>query len=493
MPSSNKKINCVAFDCGNSSFRTVLGQFDGTRTTMEVISQVSHNPIEVNGLYYWDILHVFDGLKKGLKQAVNHVGHIDSIGICTWGIDFGFLDHNGFLLSNPLCYRNSIGEEELSGLSDTEKRWMFEKTGIQNHRMNSLYQLAGIKRIMPDLYGISRHFLLIPDLLGYFFTGEKYTEFSIASTTQLLDVRNKSYSQEVIDRFGLSLSMFKPLKKHGEVIGMLKNSIAEELRIPACPVICVPSHDTASAVTAVPTQEKNFLFISSGTWSLIGTELQQPIINQKVYDCDFANEGGVFNTITLLKNSAGMHILQGIKKDLELEGKKYSWDEIVAFARAYQGSPSLFDPNSFELFNPKSMINAISSLMRDCDGSIEQVIASTYASLSFTYRQAIEQIQEVTGKDYSSIHIVGGGSQNTYLNQLTADLTGKDVISGPKEATSLGNIGVQLVAHIDGFSLSNIREMVKNSEAISSFQPNALRNVQLVEKQYKEFIDTCIV
>jgi len=490
MPSSNKKINCVSFDCGNSSFRTVLGQFDGTRTIMEVISQVSHNPIEVNGLYYWDILHVFDGLKKGLKQAVNHVGQIDSIGICTWGIDFGFIDRNGFLLSNPLCYRNTIGEEELSGLSDTEKRWVFEKTGIQNDRMNSLYQLTGIKRIMPDLYGISRHLLLIPDLLGYFFTGEKYTEFSIASTTQLLDVRNKSYSQDVIDRFGLSRSMFKPLKEHGEVIGLLKPSITEELRIPACPVVCVPSHDTACAVTAVPTQEKDFLFISSGTWSLIGTELQQPIINQKVFDCDFANEGGVFNTITLLKNSAGMHILQGIKKDLEMDGRKYSWDEIVALARAYHGSPCLFDPNSFELYNPKSMISAIRSLIKACDGSIEQVIASTYTSLAFTYRHAIEQIQEVTGKEYSSVHIVGGGSQNAYLNQLAADLTGKDVISGPKEATSLGNIGVQLTAHIDGFSLRNIREMSKNSEEISSFQPDALRNVQLVEKQYKEFVDT---
>ena len=180
------------------------------------------------------------------------------------------------------------------------------------------------------------------------------------------------------------------------------------------------------------------------------------------------------------------------QKDLELEGKKYSWDEIVALARAYQGSPRLFDPNSFELFNPKTMISAISSLMRGCDGSIEQVIASTYASLSYTYRHAIEQIQEVTGKEYSSIHIVGGGSQNAYLNQLTADLTGKDVISGPIEATALGNNGVQLVAHIDGFSLSNIREMVKNSTTISSFQPNALRNVQLIEKQYKEFVDTCI-
>ncbi len=490
MSSLNSKVNCVAFDCGNSSFRTVIGQYDGTRTTTEVISQISHNTIEINGLYYWDILHVFDGLKQGLKEAVNRVGKIDSIGICTWGVDFGFLDGNGYLLANPLCYRNSIGEEELSGLSETEKRWVFEQTGIQNNRINSLYQLTGIKRIMPDLFEIARHLLMIPDLLGYFFTGEKFTEFSIASTTQLLDVRSREYSQAIIDRFGLAHSMLKPLKKHGEVIGMLKDTIAEELHIPPCPIICVPSHDTACAVTAVPTQDKDFLFISSGTWSLIGTELQEPIIDQKVFDRDFANEGGVFDTITLLKNSAGMHILQGIKRDLELDGKKYSWDEIVALARDCQDTPCLFDPNSFELFNPRNMISAIKSLMKCADASIELVIASTYASLAFTYRRTVEQIQEVTGKDYLCIYVVGGGSQNHYLNQLTADLTGKKVVSGPKEATSLGNIGVQLVAHIDGFGLGDIREMVKNSEDISSFEPNPLRNIQQIENQYRAFLET---
>lgn len=489
MLSSTKTINCVAFDCGNSSFRTVLGQFDGTRTVMEVVSQISHNTIEVNGLYYWDILHVFDGLKQGLKEAVNRVGHIDSIGISTWGVDFGFLDKNGFLLANPLCYRNSIGEEELSSLSDAEKRWMFEKTGIQNNRINSLYQLIGIKRIMPDLFGIAQHLLMIPDLLGYFFTGEKFTEVSIASTTQLLDVRSNQYSEDVIYRFGLSPNLLKPLKNHGEVIGMLKDSIAEELHISSCPVICVPSHDTACAVAAVPTQDKDFLFISSGTWSLIGTELNEPIFDQKVYDRDFANEGGVFNTITLLKNCAGMHILQGIKRDLELDGNKYSWDEIVALARAYRGVPSLFDPNSPDLFNPKNMVSAIRSLMNVGEVSVENVIASTYASLAFIYRRTIEQIQEVTGKNYPCIYIVGGGSQNAYLNQLTADLIGKDVVSGPKEATSLGNIGVQLVAHVDNFCLSNIREMVKNSEEITSFQPNTLRDKQLIERQYKDFLE----
>lgn len=489
MTSLPKPINCVAFDCGNSSFRTVLGTFDGVRTNMEVILQVPHNTIEINGLYYWDILHVYEGLKQGLKEAFVRAGHIDSIGICTWGVDFGFLDENGYLLANPLCYRNSIGEEQLSGLSAEEKRWVFDQTGIQNNRINSLYQLTGIKRIMPDLFGIARHLLMVPDLLSYFFTGEKFTEFSIASTTQLFDMRNKQYAEDVLDRFGIPKKMCKPLKQHGEVIGMLKQSIADELRIPVCPVICVPSHDTACAVAAVPAQEEDFLFISSGTWSLIGTELQAPEITQEVYERDFANEGGVFNTITLLKNSAGMHILQCIRRDLESGGEKYTWDEIVGLARSYQGEPGLFDPNSYELFNPKNMIAAIRGLMKDDNAPIEKVLSSTYASLAYIYRRTIEQIQEVTGKDYSSIYIVGGGSQNAYLNQLTADLTGKKVFSGPKEATSLGNIGVQLVSHIPDFGLAEIREMVRNSEAISSFYPDPDRDSHLIDSRYKDFYE----
>lgn len=489
MTSLSKPINCVAFDCGNSSFRTVLGTFDGTRTKMEVIAQITHNTIEINGLYYWDILHIYEGLKQGLKETYLRAGHIDSIGICTWGVDFGFLDESGYLLSNPLSYRNSIGEQQLSGLTAEEKRWMFDKTGIQNNRINSLYQLTGIKRLMPGLFSISNDLLMVPDILSYLFTGEKFTEFSIASTTQLLDVRRRAYAEEVLNRFGIPQKMLPALKGHGEVIGMLKASLAEELRIPICPVICVPSHDTACAVAAVPAEDKDFLFISSGTWSLIGTELQSPLITQQVYENDFANEGGVFNTITLLKNSAGMHILQCIRRDLELEGKKYTWDEIVRLAQSYRGEPRLFDPNSYELFNPKNMISAIRGLMKDDHAAIEKVLASTYASLAYIYRRTIEQIEKVTDKVYASIHIVGGGSQNAYLNQLTADLTGKKVYSGPKEATSLGNIGVQLVSHIEGYGLAEIREMVRNSEPILPFNPDPNRDDQLIDNRYMTFCD----
>ena len=488
MRTVDKPINCIAFDCGNSSFRTMLGRFNGTSIVMEVVDQVYHDAIEINGLYYWDILKVFEGLKQGLKKANQVVERIDSVGICTWGVDFGFLDKSGYLLANPLSYRNSIGEEEISSLSVDEKRWMFDQTGIQNNRINSIFQLEGIKRKMPGLFGVADRFLMIPDLLNYFFTGVVCTEFSIASTTQILDVRTKRYSQKVIDRFGYADSLFPPLQKHGTVIGNVRKSIIDELHISPCKVFCVPSHDTACAVTAVPAEDENFIFISSGTWSLLGTELKEPNLDELVYLRDFANEGGVLDSITLLRNLTGMHIFQQIKKELLIEGTKYSWDELIRIAQNYTGKISFFDTNSYKLFNPTSMMLAIKDLIASSDASLGEVLASIFYSLAYMYRLAIEQIQEITGKSYQHIYIVGGGSQNTFLNQLTANFTGKTVISGPTEATSYGNIGVQLMGQLDGFYLEEIREMVRQSESIKTIPPDPDRDINLIESQYFEFL-----
>ncbi len=489
MSTTNPLLNCVAFDCGSSSLRTVVGTFDGTRVVTKVVSQVPNVAVNINGFYYWDLLYIFESLKNGLREACVQYKKIDSIGICTWGVDFGLLDRQGLLISNPLSYRNTIGEEELSKLDESERRWMFDKTGIQNNRINSLYQLTGIKRYMPEIFGIAESMLMIPDLLVYLFTGEIVSEASIASTTQMLDARSKKFVPEVLEKFGIPEKLVKPLRQHGEFIGTLRQSIADELGITTCPVVCVPSHDTACAVTAVPTQEKDFIFISSGTWSLIGTEMVEPVINKSVYDRDFANEGGVFNTITMLKNSTGMHILQCIKKELEFNGNTYSWNDIVKMAAEYQGDVSVFDPNSSRIFNPVNMLGEIRDLIGAKDIDPAQIIASAYASLAFSYRYAIEQIQEITGITYKSIYIVGGGSQNRYLNQLTADFTGKVVISGPKEATSLGNIGVQLCAHVKDIDISRIRKIVKKSELIEEFTPSEKRNLKDIDHLYLDFKD----
>ncbi len=469
-----KLINCIAFDCGNSSIRTVLGCYDGEKISLQVVHQAENDTVEVNGLFYWDILHIFNELKNGIKKAYQECGHIDSAGICTWGVDFGLLDASGHLLANPLSYRNMFGEDALSSLSKAEREFMFNQTGIQNDRINSIYQLLGMRKVFGDRMSLVRDVLLIPDLLVNMLTGSMGSERTIASTTQILDVRRGEYSSAVLDMWRLPSSWFKPIREHGSVYGYLRENLAHELKVKPFPFICVASHDTASAVAAVPTEESNPLFISSGTWSLIGVELQAPVISRAAYEAGFTNEAGAFDTITFLKNSAGMYIIQRVKKELANEGKNYSWDEMVAMASGCEEEVPVFDPNDALFFNPESMIQAIRKYF-DSVGSnasdIGAIIKSVYRSLARSYEQTLAGVSKVTGIRTPTIHIVGGGSKNQFLNQLTADLTGKTVIAGPVEATSLGNIAVQLKYHRPDLDLKGIRAVIRQSVETKEYTP----------------------
>jgi rhamnulokinase len=322
MRDTKNNIHMVAFDCGNSSIRVVSSIFDGDKFITEVIHQEANQMIKVKDLYYWDVENIYTELLKGLQKAYRLNGDIHSIGICTWGVDFGLIDSRGHLMENPLSYRNTIGQDSLNEMSEEDLEFMFFHSGIQNNRINSFYQLIGMKKNFPQTVESANSILMMPDLLAYMFTGIKHTEYSIASTAQWLDVKKSVYSQEILDKWGLKNIHFPPIVEHGSMIGTIKSSITDACSINEnIPVICVPSHDTAAAVVSVPAEDEKFLFISSGTWSLIGTELSQPIISKKVYELDFANEGGAFKTITLLKNSAGMHIIQNIKKKWSAAGK----------------------------------------------------------------------------------------------------------------------------------------------------------------------------
>ncbi len=477
MTGAGKETKCVAFDCGNSSVRVVAGIFNGESIKTQVISQVDNQAIEVNGLYYWDILNIYNELQKGLQQAYHELGEIDSVGICTWGVDFGLLDKRGYLLGNPLSYRNTLGQESVANLTEKEKVFMFKESGIQTNRINSLYQLVGFRKAFPELFGLAEHLLTIPDLLAYMFTGTIGTEYTIASTTQVLDVNKSDYSKGIIEHFALPAKIFQPLFEHGTSYGCLRDNLMEVLKIEKkLPFICVPSHDTAAAVAAIPVIDEEFLFISSGTWSLIGTELPKPVIDDRVYDLFFANEGGAFGTVTMLKNSIGLYIIQEVRKELAREGKSYTWDEIVGLAQQCDKAP-LINPNHDLFFNPSSMIKAIRDYVertgQGSDISVPAIIRCVYESLAYSYRYAIEQIEQITGKQYATIHIVGGGSKNGFLNQLTADFTGKKVLAGPVEATSLGNLGVQLKYHYADLDFKAIRGIMSKSVDVKSFTPQA--------------------
>ncbi len=303
----------------------------------------------------------------------------------------------------------------------------------------------------------------------------------------MMDMRNGSYSSEVIGQYNLNSSLLPSLTEHGEIYGNLKQEIADTLKIKICPFVSIPSHDTASAVVAIPADENDFLFISSGTWSLIGTELKEPIINPEVYAEGFANEGGALGTITFLKNLAGMHILQEIKKDMEKDGHKYSWNEIVAMADTCKERVPVFDPNDYRFYNPHNMPGAICEYTRK-DLTPVEVLASAYISLACSYRHSIEKIEKLSEKKYRIIHIVGGGSKNNYLNQITANITGKTVIAGPEEATSLGNIGIQLKKSKPHLDLLQIRKILKKSISAKSFIPiTELKVINEMKAYYKNY------
>lgn len=458
----------VSFDCGNSSFRVMLGSFVDDRLIVEIIDQVPHDPILVHGRLYWDILKIFDGLKKGLKRVYERTGRIDTIGVTTWGIDFGILSHQGNLMANPLCYRNTLGVEAYNQLDEEISLQNWAATGIQNHPMNSVYQIEGIREKLPEYFAQADRLLFIPDLLIYLFTGEQATERSIASTSQLYDMRHERFSHEMMVRYDLSDTLFAPLVPHGAFIGMLKDDICSELHIPACPCISTPSHDTASAVVAVP-EMGDVLFLSSGTWSLIGAELDAPLITQSAYLNGFTNEAGAFQTITFLKNATGLYLLQQIKKNLLAQGTHLSWDDINQIAKDYSGNVILYDSNCAELFSAQDVVGVIAGLIGD--DSYEAIITSTYHSLAACYGKAIKAIREITGKDYEALHIIGGGSQDRYLNQLTADRIGLPVIAGPVEAASIGNICVQRNFLDSSFGLKSIRRLITRSFDTERFEP----------------------
>lgn len=484
--------NMIALDCGNSSFRIVLGRFNGKTIQREVIDQYPNEMIRVSGYDYWDMLRIFSGFKASLRKAAAMVDRIDSIGVCTWGVDFALYDREGNMLGNPLAYRNTMGAEQMDRLAEKDQNRLFSATGILCDKINSIYMLMGMQEAMPSLCKTADKLLMIPDILHYMLTGRMHNEPSELSTTQMMNVRTKQLSQEACEIAGVSSSLFSPPVVHGEPVGMLSAAIRDELGIPYdIPVIGVPSHDTACAVLAVPACEEHFAFISSGTWSLIGTELAEPVISDQVRDAGLTNEAGAFGTITLLKNSAGMFLLQRIRKEYELAvGRAADWDELDRLMDAYDGPIRLFPVNDKRFFNPVSMSGAIGEYLRS-SGQAEQevgwgaLLSSVYHSLACGYALTIEGLENATEHHFDTVYIVGGGSKNFLLNGLTADRTGKTVIACDKESTALGNLICQLRAFQPQLDMQGMRRIVRESIERKTFAPRR-KNDSLTERYRNE-------
>jgi sugar (pentulose or hexulose) kinase len=487
--------NFISCDCGNSSTRVILCRFDGTSITTRVILQEPNDAFLRDGYFYWDIKRIFSFLKKGIALAAAGVDKIHSVGVCTWGIDFAFFDEPGNMISEPLSYRNTMGGEELAKLPESVRDAMFYRTGILSDKINSVFMLKGIQTRLPELLNRGGKLLMIPDILNYFFTGNRYNEISEASTTQLLDVRTMRFSREQCEALGIDPGLFYPVAEHGKIIGHILPAVRGEIGLSYdIPVVCVPSHDTASAVLGAPVQEETFAFISAGTWALIGLHCREPVITEKVLRRGFTNEAGAFGHITLLKNSIGLFIIQKLRAEYAAEtGHEIAWDELDALSEKYAGPEHLFDVNHPDFFNPPNMKPAIQAYLARTgqikgDAEWPLVLSSAVYSLAASFSDGLRGVMDVSGIDFKKIVIVGGGARDKKLNQLVADISGLEVSACGMECTSIGNSLAQAAFVCKNLDYMDLRRIAAATAGTEFYAPRQDRG-GLLEK-YKAFQQT---
>jgi len=486
----NKKV--LAFDFGASSGRAMLGIFDGKKIEMKEIHRFANEPVTVNGTVYWDVLRLFFEIKESLIKA-KAFGALSSIGIDTWGVDFGLLDKDGQLLSNPVHYRDqrTVGmvEKSFEKISQSD---FYQLTGNQFMELNTVFQLLALKERESTMLKNAETLLLMPDLLNYFLTGKKVTERSIASTTQMYDPRAKVWSELIFDTFDLPKALFTEIVPAGTVIGPLLSQIKEELCLESCEVVAVASHDTQSALVAVPTTESDFIFLSCGTWSLLGTEIDEPLINEKTMGLNLTNEAGFGDKTSLLKNITGLWLLQESRRQWLREGEKFSFSELVALAEKEAPFQCFIDPDDALFVTPGNLPQRIKDYCSKTGQKIPQTIGGIVRciieSLALKYRYALDGIESCTDKKYQTLYMVGGGINNRLLCQMTANATGCLVSSGPVEATVLGNMAVQLIATGDIRDLGEARKIIKNSQELELFQPAQMEQWQSAYDRFMEVI-----
>lgn len=465
----------LAFDYGASTGRAFLADFDGSTVALTEVHRFENNPVSLGNTLYWDFPRLFFELKQGLLRAKTQ-GKFDAVGIDTWGLDFGLLDGRGDLLDLPVHYRDDRCEgmmERAELLMPREE--LYRRTGIQFMRINTLNQLLSLRLARPEVLERAESLLLMPDLLGYFLTGERTCEYSMASTTGLLNAATRQWDPEVLERLGLPHRLFLPTRLPGYTLGDLCPHIAEELEVPPVPVLTVAGHDTGSAVASVPARESEFAYISSGTWSLLGAETAAPVLEGDAYRFNFTNEGGVGGSIRLLKNIMGLWIIQECRRRWRTEGRSWEYADLAQAASRCPAFAGFFDPDDDSLIAPPDMPAALRALLLakgqgvpDTDAALARCV---YENLALRYRQTLERLERITGVHYGKLYVVGGGAQNELLNQMTADALGIPVAAGPGEATVMGNVLVQLMAQGELGSLKEGRALVRESCALKVFEP----------------------
>lgn len=472
---TQQKKHFFAADLGATSGRTILGTLSDGKIELEELTRFANNLIQTGGHVYWDIYALYHEIVNGLKVAAKKGVVIESIGIDTWGCDFVCVGKDGALLRNPLAYRDphTVGSMEKFFAEKMEKRKVYDKTGIQFMNFNSLFQLYAMKEAENTDLENAEKILFIPDALSYMLTGNAVCEYTVASTSQMLNPLTGDLDEELIESIGLKRSQFGKMTHPATIIGTLTEDVQRETGLGAVPVIAVAGHDTASAVAAVPAANERFAYLSSGTWSLMGIETPQAIINDRSYELNFTNEGGIEGTTRFLKNICGMWIYERCRK--EWTDAPQSHAELQAEAMKQPAFRSVVNPDDPSFANPTSMVEAIQDYCRRTEQPVPQGYAEIcrciFDSLAIRYREVFTWLKEMAGFDIDVLHIIGGGSLNAYLNQLTADCCGVTVIAGPQEGTAIGNIMLQAKASGAVGDIWEMRRIIANSIEIKKYEP----------------------
>ena len=480
----------LAFDLGATSGRSILGTVADGKVEIKELTRFPNAVTELHGKYYWNLMGLYQALREGLV-ACNKEGIVpESIGIDTWGVDVVPIAEDGSILSMPRAYRDpyTVGMLERY-FEKISKEKVYEKTGIQIMNFNTLYQIFASMETGYVPMKEAKYLLFMPDALAYMLTGEKVCEYTISSTSQILDPRTKDFDKELLEAAGVDASVFSKPVMPGTIVGTLTDALAQYSRLGKVNVVSVAGHDTASAVAAVPALDENFAYLSSGTWSLMGIESKEPVITPETYELNYTNEGGVEGTTRFLKNICGMWILEQCRKEWTLSGKDYGYPEIVEMAMSATPFKSFIQPDDPSFANPPSMLEAIDAFCertgQEKPENDAQVIRLIFESLALRYRQVLEDLDRIATHPIERLHIIGGGSKNRLLNQLTANAIGRKVIAGPSEATAIGNVMIQAMAAGVVSSLQEMRSIIHASVETEEFAPELVAEW---EEAYQKFV-----
>lgn len=483
----------LAFDLGAASGRAILGQLESDRLHTREIHRFTNAMIEVQGHLHWDFFHLLEEVKKGLAIAAQQ-GQVTSFAIDTWGVDFGLLDKEGNVLGLPFAYRDTRTQgamNEFFRLIPKEK--VYELTGVQFLAFNSLFQLFALKRDEPILLEQAKDLLFMPDLFYYLLTGEKQTEFTYATTSQLYNPRKKGWESALFEAMGVSPSLMQRIVQPGASVGYLNTKVIPRLAGSHIPAVAVATHDTASAVASVPARGEDWAFISSGTWSLMGIEVSEPIIGDLAFRLNFTNEGGAEGKFRFLKNITGLWLLQQCQ-DIWGQNKKISIARLITLAEKTSPFPFFIDPDWQGFLNPARMPEAIQHYCRRTEQDIPRTHAEfargIFESLALKYRVVLDEIRRISPRPIRKIHVIGGGSKNRLLCQFTANATGLPVVAGPSEATSAGNIMIQAKSQGCMPSFDRMREVICDSFETEVYEPIQINEWENAYERYGKIIQT---